>query len=67
MPTRSIETFKSIEAASAADEQHYLSLTKEERVRIFMSLVTPQDRRDAIVERCVRIYPLPKPVVRGNT
>lgn len=60
MKERKIKIFKSVELACQADDEYYLNMTNEQRFEILLSLIIPKERKDAVIERSARVYPIAK-------
>jgi hypothetical protein len=55
---KTVAKFSSVKEASEADENYYLNLTSEERAKILFSILWPEGRTNAAIQRCARIYKL---------
>ena len=55
---RTVVKFSSVKEASEADDRYYLNLTSEERAKLFFSILWPEGRTHAAIQRCARIYKL---------
>lgn len=62
--TKTVTVYSSVEEADQAEERYYAEMSQEERTRLFFELILPKDRSRGVVERSVRIYPVPQPTTR---
>jgi len=53
-----VHKYASFEAAEAADEERYRQMSGEEKLRMLLELVTPENPDEAVIERSARVYPL---------
>ena len=53
-----VRKFASLQAADAADDEHYSQLNPEEKLQILLELIRPENPDDATIQRFARIYPL---------
>lgn len=50
-----VKKFESWEAADEADLEYHAQLSGDEKVRILLEMIFPED---AVIQRCARVYPL---------
>ena len=53
-----VRKFASFAEADNADDEHYRTLSGNEKLQILLELIVPEDIDAAVIERSARVHPL---------
>ena len=53
-----VRQFRSFEEADNADNEHYRTLSGNEKLQLLLDLIMPENPDAAIIERSARVHPL---------
>jgi len=53
-----VRKFKTFEEEAEADEEYYLNLSYEQKLKILIQIIGHKDPSDGAIARHIRIYPL---------
>jgi hypothetical protein len=53
-----VQKFGSFLEAERADEARYRAMSGDEKLRLLLELIMPENPDEAVIERSARIYPL---------
>ena len=55
---RVVRKFETHQAADEADEARYREMSGNEKLKILLELITPENADEAVIQRSARVYPL---------
>jgi hypothetical protein len=53
-----VRKFDGFAAAEQADNERYRAMSGNEKLRLFLELIMPENPDAAVIERAARVYPL---------